>query len=128
MSDFFQSSEDIDFLINGKIPLIISQNRSPHTAYQFCTILFWRSTRTIQNRLHVHWLSFHADLLFPFQKIKNLALLDVQIYIHQERIQTKRVTSSTTYFFLRFCFDDEPFYLKIFTGERIYLRFASFYS
>ena len=66
--------------------------------------------------------------LFPFQKIKNIALLEMQIYLHQERIhvQTKRVTSSSTYFFLRFCFDDKPFHLKIFTREKIYLSSLHF--
>ena len=41
-------------------------------------------------------------------------------------MQSKRVTSSTTYFFLRFSFDDEPFHLKIFTVEKIYLSSLHF--
>ena len=63
--------------------------------------------------------------LFPFQKIKNLAFLELQIY-HHKRTQIKRVTSSTTYFFFRFSFDDEPFHHKIFAEEKIYLSSRHF--
>ena len=34
MSNFSLSLQDIDLLINGKIPLIISKNRPSHAAYQ----------------------------------------------------------------------------------------------
>ena len=65
--------------------------------------------------------------LLPFKKIKSLAFQEVQIYIHQERMQNKRVTSSTTYFFLRFSFDDEPFHLKILPEKKyIFLRLILF--
>ena len=92
MSDFSLSLEDIDLLINGKIPLIISkpgrlmqptkfctilfwrstgsiETDSLFTGHHFnCTILFWRSTGVTRNRLLVLWLRFHAGLLFFLSK------------------------------------------------------------
>ena len=126
MSNFSLFLEDIDLLINGKIPLIISQPGRLMQPTKFCTISFWRSTGEIGNRLLVHWLRFHANLLFFLSKrLKNLAFLELQIY-HHERTQIKRVTSSTTYFFFRFSFDDEPFHHKIFAEEKIYLSSLHF--
>ena len=121
MSDFPLSLENIDLLINGKIPLTISQNRLSRAAYQVL-YNFILAIHPGQSETPCTLVTFSRRFtLLPFKKIKILAFLDVQIYIHQERMQTKRVTSSTIYFFLRFSFDDEPFHLKIFTGEKIYL-------
>ena len=129
MSDFSLPLEDINLLINGKIPLIISQPGRLMQPTKSCTILFWRSTGAIRNRLLVHWLRFQADLPFFLSKRSKKTLLFQRCkYISTEKecMQTKRVTSSTTDFFRRFSFDDEPFHLKIFTGEKIYLSSLHF--
>ena len=68
MSDFSLPLEDINLLINGKIPLIISQPGRLMQPTKSCTILFWRSTGAIRNRLLVHWLRFQADLPFFLSK------------------------------------------------------------
>ena len=67
MSDFPLSLEDIDLLINGKIPLIISQNRLSRAAYQVL-YNFILAIHRGNPKLLVHWLRFHADLLFFLSK------------------------------------------------------------
>ena len=54
MSDFSLSLEDIDLLINGKIPLIISQNRPSHAAYQVLYNFILAIHRVNRNRLLIH--------------------------------------------------------------------------
>ena len=93
MSDFPLSLEDIDLLINRKIPLIISQNRPSRAAYhvlyrfyfgdppgQSETESFFPGHHFTQlynfilaihrgnPKLLVHWSRFHADLLFFLSK------------------------------------------------------------
>ena len=84
MSDFSLSLEDIDLLINGKIPLIISQNRPSHAAYQVLyNFFFFGDHRGNPKQTPYSQITFSRRFtLFPFQKIKNLALLEVQICIH----------------------------------------------
>ena len=114
MSDFSLSLEDIDLLINGKIPLIISKPGRLMQPTKFCTMLFWRSAGAIRNRLLIHKSPFHAvvQLYFgdPPGRSETHSLFTgyvfTQIYKYistkKECMQTKRVTSSTTYFSLRF--------------------------
>ena len=95
------------------------------TISRSCTILFWRSTGAIRNSLYTGYV-FTQIYSSSFQKDEK-PFLEVQIYIHQERMQNKQVTSSTTYFLLRFSFDDEPFHLKILPEKRyIFLRLILF--
>ena len=82
MSDFSLSLEDIDLLINGKIPLIISQNRPSHAAYQVLYNFILAIHRGNPKQTPCSLVTFSRRFtLFPFQKIKKLALLEVQIYI-----------------------------------------------
>ena len=94
MSDFSLSLEDIDLLINGKIPLIISKPGRLMQPTKFCTILFFilpsetdsLFTRHYFTQLYNYILAIHRGdpkqtpcslvtfsrrfTLFPFQKIK----------------------------------------------------------
>ena len=66
MSDFSLPLEDIDLLINEKIPLIIWQPGRLMQPTKSCTILFWQSTGTIRNRLLIHRSPFHAVVQLYF--------------------------------------------------------------
>ena len=66
MSDFPLSLEDIDLLINGKIPLIISQNRPSRVAYQVLYSFILAIHQGIRNRLQIHWSPFHLVVQFNF--------------------------------------------------------------
>ena len=103
--------------------------------YGYCPTILWCQTKYVEGVLRVDFFrvlpprlvkfSRRFTLSFPKDK-KPCSFRGANIYIHQQRMQTNRVTSSATYFFLRFSFDDKPFHLKLFTGEKIYLSSLHF--
>ena len=115
MSDFSLSLEDIDLLINCRTGRLMQPTK-------FYTILFWRSIGAIRNRLLIHGSPFHAVAQFFFGNSlgqsetdssftgyvftqicsfsfpwdKTLCSFIVGNIYPPRRIQTERLTSSTT--------------------------------
>ena len=72
MSDFSLSSEDIVLLINGKFPLITSQNRLSHAACQvFYNLFILAIHRGSPKQTPCSLVTFSSRFThFPFQQIK----------------------------------------------------------
>ena len=131
MSDFSLSLEDIDLLINGKIPLIISKPGRLMQPTKFCTILFWRSTEAIRNRLLFSLVTFSRRFtVFPFQKIKKPCFFrGANTYpprknaCRLDQWQAARLTSPFDFnFFRQWAFPPQNIYWR----KDIFLRFNLF--